>query len=185
MPVFQQSDPSFWSLSPKPLQYTTVFAEAVDHHVASFVLGSDDDVEAPLALFMGLPAGWVLARHSHKCHRFEVIIRGEMILENGVVLKPGDVGTSEPGEAYGPHMAGPDGVLTLEIFSRQAGLMADNVDPRPANDEMKALIDGIRSGAISPEDAAKDPTISAWAREALEHQPELQAQMQALTGAAV
>jgi hypothetical protein len=33
------------------------------------------------------------------------------------ILKPGDVMISEPGIAYGPHIAGPEGCTTFEIFS--------------------------------------------------------------------
>ncbi len=57
MPHFFRNEPSFWRLSPEALGYTSVFAEAVDHRVASFVMGEEDDVEAPLALFMNLPPG--------------------------------------------------------------------------------------------------------------------------------
>src|ERR1700755_1907534 len=104
MPYHLERDPEFYRQAPPALADTQVFAEAVDHKVASFVLGDDpDDPEAPLALLMNLPPRWVLARHSHECHRFEVIIRGEMIVE-GAVLGPGDVSTSRPGEAYGHHM---------------------------------------------------------------------------------
>jgi hypothetical protein len=183
MPSFSRTDPSFWSLSPKALQYTQVFAEAVDHRVASFVLGDDDDIEAPLALFMNLPPGWVLDRHSHDCHRFEVIIEGSMIVDDNIVLRAGDVGTSEPGESYGPHMAGPNGVLTLEIFSRQSGLHPDRDHALPADQRITALIDELRAGTIPPEEAAADPAIAAWAAEALAQQPELQQQV-LLRGAA-
>lgn len=174
MPHFFRNEPSFWRLSPEALGYTSVFAEAVDHRVASFVMGEEDDVEAPLALFMNLPPGWVLDRHAHDCHRFEVVIEGTMIVRDGAVLGPGDVSTSRPGEQYGPHMAGPDGVLTLEIFSRQAGLHPVYESPKPANQEMAALIDRLRSGLISPEEAAASPVIGAWAAEALAEQPRLQ-----------
>ena len=40
MPHHLRDEPSFWRMSPKALAYTTVFAEAVDHRVASFVLGT-------------------------------------------------------------------------------------------------------------------------------------------------
>ena len=177
MPHHLREEPSFWRMSPKALAYTNVFAEAVDHRVASFVLGPEEDLEAPLALFMNLPAGWVLDRHAHDCYRFEVVIEGSMIVTGGIALGPGDVSTSGPGEQYGPHMAGPDGVLTLEIFSRQAGLHPVREDPKPADQGVVDMIEELRAGLISPEAAAASPVIGAWAAEALAEQPRLQAQV--------
>jgi hypothetical protein len=174
MPFFKSDEPAFWKVSPPALAYTNVFAEAVDHRVASFVLGDPDDLEAPLALFMNLPPGWVLDRHAHDCHRFEVVITGSMIATDGIVLYPGDVATSVPGEQYGPHMAGEDGVLTLEIFSRQAGLHPDHENPKPASEDVSEMIDSLRAGLISPQQAAASSIISAWAAEAIAAQPALQ-----------
>jgi hypothetical protein len=174
MAIHQRSEPDFWRLSPPALAYTTVFAEAVDHRVASFALGDDDDPEVPLALFMNLPPGWVLDRHAHDCHRFEVVIEGTMLVADGFALGPGDVSTSKPGEQYGPHMAGPEGVLTLEIFSRQAGLHPDHANPKPASEEVTTLTEQLRAGALSPEQAAASPIIGAWVQEALAEQPALQ-----------
>jgi hypothetical protein len=173
LPHYFRSDPSFWRLSPKALGYTNVFAEAVSHRVASFALGAEDDLEAPLALFMNLPPGWVLDRHAHDCHRFEVVIEGSMIVANGDELSPGDVSTSGPGEQYGPHMAGADGVLTLEIFSRQSGLHPVHESPKAADEQMVALIDELRRGVISPAQAAESPVIANWVTEALAEQPRL------------
>jgi hypothetical protein len=173
VPFFRSDEPAFWKVSPPALAYTQVFAEAVDHRVASFVLGGDDDIEAPLALFMNLPPGWVLDRHAHDCHRFEVVITGSMIVTGGLVLGPGDVSTSEPGEQYGPHMAGEAGVLTLEIFSRQAGLHPDHENPKPASVQVSEMIAGLRDGLISPHEAAASPVIAAWAAEAVAAQPAL------------
>jgi hypothetical protein len=174
MPFFKSDEPAFWKASPPALAYTNVFAEAVDHRVASFVLGDPDDLEAPLALFMNLPPGWVLDRHAHDCHRFEVVITGSMIATGGIVLYPGDVSTSGPGEQYGPHMAGEDGVLTLEVFSRQAGLHPDHENAKPASEEVSEMIDRLRAGLISPRQAAASSIISAWAAEAIAAQPDLQ-----------
>ncbi len=184
MAHFLRDEPSFWRISPRALAYTNVFAEAVDHRVASFVLGPEDDLEAPLALFMNLPPGWVLDRHAHDCHRFEVVIEGSMIVQGGVSLGPGDVSTSGPGEQYGPHMAGPDGVLTLEIFSRQVGLHPVYAEPKPANAQVVEMIEQLRAGLISPAQAAASPVIGAWAAEALAGQPRLRAQV-AAAGAGV
>jgi hypothetical protein len=177
MAHFLSNEPAFWRINPKALSYTSVFAEAVDHRIAGFVLGDENDFEAPLALFMRLPAGWVLSRHAHDCYRFEVVIEGAMIVDGGHELGVGDVSTSGPGQAYGPHMAGKDGVLTLEIFSRQAGMHPILEEPLPADDRIVALIADLRSGMISPEEAAASPTIARWAEEALAKQPNLREQL--------
>jgi hypothetical protein len=177
MPHFHRSEPAFWRISPKALAYTSVFAEAVDHRVASFVLGDEEDLEAPLALFMNLPPGWVLDRHAHDCHRFEVVIEGTMIADRGVELGPGDVSTSKPGQQYGPNMAGPEGVLTLEVFSRQLGLHPVYERAKPANMAVAELIEELHAGLVSPEQAATSPAISAWAAEAMAEQGGLQEQV--------
>ena len=173
MPTFSASDPTFWQTSPAALAYTSVFADAVGHKVASFVLGEDDEAESPLALFMKLPPGWVLDRHAHDCHRFEVVLQGSIIVSNDLVLNPGDVSTSGPGEQYGPHMAGPEGSLTLEIFSRQAGLHPVYDSPKEASDGVNKVIDDLRAGLLSPGQAASSPVIAAWAAEAIMEQPQL------------
>lgn len=178
MPIHRQDEVTFWRNSPAHLAYTQVFAEAVEHHVASWVLGDDpDDPEAALALLMDLPPGWVLSRHSHDCHRFEVVIRGEMIVE-GAVLKAGDVSTSRPGESYGPHMAGPEGCLSLEMFSRQAGMLPEQHDAHGGSD-LSELIAALRAGKVTAEAAAASPVILDWAAHALTQQPDLQAAVRA------
>jgi hypothetical protein len=174
MPYFLKEDPQFWRQAPPSLAYTQVFAEAVDHQIASFTLGADpDDPEAPLAMLMKLPPGWVLERHSHDCHRFEVVIEGEMVVE-GAVLRPGDVSTSAPGQEYGHHMAGPQGCLTLEIFSRKAGMQADRDEPTPVAAELNAMIAALSARTLAPANAATSPVIKAWAEEANAAQPRLQ-----------
>jgi hypothetical protein len=60
--------------------------------------------------------GWVLPRHAHDCHRFEVVVQGTLDVGDRI-LKTGDIIVSDPGVAYGPHIAGPEGCTTFEIFS--------------------------------------------------------------------
>ena len=83
------------------------------------VMGEPSDETAPAALIFTMPPGAVISRHAHKCERFEIILEGSLLVED-MVLGPGDVMLARPGEAYGPHTAGPDGCRTLEIFSTLA-----------------------------------------------------------------
>jgi predicted metal-dependent enzyme (double-stranded beta helix superfamily) len=84
--------------------------------LGKILLGDEDS--APSVTMLELPPGGVLPRHAHRCWRFEVIVRGSIETSDGKVLGPGDVMISPPGEMYGPHTAGPEGVLTAEVFSQ-------------------------------------------------------------------
>lgn len=96
-----------------------------------FVL--DDDQRAwgsPAAVVLEMPAGYVLFRHAHVCHRFEVVVKGSLEAD-GRVLHPGDVMTAGPGEMYGPHTAGSEGCTTVEVFGTLDGVfrvIADGPD---------------------------------------------------------
>jgi len=87
-----------------------------------FVL--DDDPQAwasPAVVVLEMPPDYVLFRHAHVCHRFEVVVKGS-IEADGRVLGPGDVMTARPGEMYGPHIAGPQGCTTVEVFGSLEGV---------------------------------------------------------------
>jgi hypothetical protein len=62
--------------------------------------------------------GGVIAHHAHDCERLEIIVRGSLELPDGTMLGPGDVMVAKPWEFYGPHIAGPDGCVTFEVFSK-------------------------------------------------------------------
>ena len=86
------------------------------------VLGDPADESAPATLIFTMAPNSVLPRHAHSCERFEVVLEGSLKVEdNELELGPGDVMIARPGEAYGPHTAGPEGCRTLEIFSTLAG----------------------------------------------------------------
>src|SRR3954470_16709719 len=87
-----------------------------------FVLSDrDDDWDAPAAVMLEMPPGYVLFRHAHICHRFEVVVKGSLEA-GGRILRPGDVMTATPGEMYGPHTAGPMGCTTVEVFGSLEGV---------------------------------------------------------------
>ena len=87
-----------------------------------YVLADDpEDEDAPAVVVLEMPPGYVLFRHAHVCHRFEVVLKGSME-SGGRVLRPGDIMTAGPGEWYGPHVAGPDGCTTVEVFGTYEGV---------------------------------------------------------------
>jgi hypothetical protein len=87
-----------------------------------FVLADQPDAwDAPAVVMLEMPPNYVLFRHAHICHRFEVVVRGSLEAD-GRILGPGDVMTARPGELYGPHTAGPDGCTTAEVFGSHDGV---------------------------------------------------------------
>jgi anti-sigma factor ChrR (cupin superfamily) len=84
-------------------------------------LGPEDDPRVPAVVVLDMPPGYVLFRHAHVCHRFEVVVKGSLTAA-GRVLGPGDVMTAAPGEWYGPHVAGPKGCTSVEVFGTLDGV---------------------------------------------------------------
>jgi hypothetical protein len=81
-------------------------------------IGDDSDPQGTHAVFATFPPGMVVPRHMHHCHRLEIIVGGSMVdEETGMNLTPGYVMLTEPNVYYGPHVAGPEGTVTVEIFS--------------------------------------------------------------------
>jgi hypothetical protein len=81
-----------------------------------FALGDADDPATPGIVMLQIAPGHVLERHAHDCFRFETVVTGSLYVGDRV-LRPGDVMIALPGEHYGPHTAGPEGVTTCEVFS--------------------------------------------------------------------
>lgn len=91
------------------------------HGTRVFVLDDDEAWDAPAVVMLEMPPNYVLFRHAHVCHRFEVVVKGTLEAD-GRTLGPGDVMTARPGELYGPHVAGPEGCTTAEVFSSHEGV---------------------------------------------------------------
>jgi len=87
-------------------------------HVLAHDQGSGD---APAVVVLDMPPGYVLFRHAHLCHRFEIVVKGSLRAGDRTLV-PGDVMTAAPGEWYGPHVAGPEGCTTAEVFSALDGV---------------------------------------------------------------
>jgi hypothetical protein len=87
-----------------------------------FVLAdAPDSWDSPAVVMLEMPPNYVLFRHGHTCHRFEVVVKGTLDAD-GKILGPGDVMTARPGEMYGPHTAGPEGCTTAEVFGSLGGV---------------------------------------------------------------
>lgn len=85
------------------------------------MLGDESSDDPPAVVVLEMPPGYVLFRHAHVCHRFEVIVKGSLSVD-GRVLGPGEVMTARPGEWYGPHVAGPEGCTSVEVFGTLDGV---------------------------------------------------------------
>ncbi len=108
-------DPEFWKNCPKELESIARGMEGAGGGVAYFVMG-DPRNNAPTVVALRMAPNWILPRHAHDCYRFEIVVQGTLDVGEKV-LKVGDVMVSEPNIFYGPHVAGPEGCTTFEIFS--------------------------------------------------------------------
>jgi anti-sigma factor ChrR (cupin superfamily) len=120
MAFFQIDAPGFWGRIPERLSAIADRGTEVGMGVSFFVLGDEESDDSPVAVVLRLEPGCVVVRHSHPCERFEVVTSGSLDV-GGQVLHPGDVMVARSGEAYGPHTAGPEGCVTVEVFSTLAG----------------------------------------------------------------
>jgi hypothetical protein len=123
----------FYPLGTVPAEYPDWYTEplvkaGIDPANSSvWILSADPDqtrLDSPSAYLLAMPPGYTLFKHGHPCFRFEVIIQGSIDIGDGQVAGVGDVFTAQPGELYGPHVAGPEGCTTIEFFSRlEAGYL--------------------------------------------------------------
>jgi len=121
MPFYSPGDPGFWDLQPDYLKSIQDVCTPLDVNILHFVLGDKDVDTTPVAAMLKMPPNFVLPRHAHPVARFEVVVLGTLDVGERV-LQPGDVMVSEPDEFYGPHVAGPDGCTTIEVFSSILGV---------------------------------------------------------------
>jgi hypothetical protein len=123
---FRLADPNYFVvMTPPELRWSGVTTRQVmpGWDLGSLFLGSDvADPEAPVVSMLKIAPGDTLPRHAHDCFRVEVVVRGSISVPGGSTLVAGDVMTSGPGEFYGPHVAGPEGCLSAEIFSAARGV---------------------------------------------------------------
>ena len=115
--VFKKDSAGYWDRYPAHLSdMAQIMASSRLTPATLHVLGDASDETAPAALIFTMPPNGVVPRHSHLCERFEIILEGSLKVDE-LILGPGDIMVARKGEAYGPHVAGPEGCRTLEIFS--------------------------------------------------------------------
>ncbi|TDD33102.1 hypothetical protein E1287_20610 [Actinomadura sp. KC06] len=125
--------------------------------LGSVFMGDDlDDPQVPVASLLQIAPGDTLPRHAHDCFRVEVMVRGSLQVPGGRTLVPGDVMVSRPGEFYGPHVAGPEGSLSVEIFSAARGVNPIS-DPDAEPDERSAAVADRVNEAIARRQAGQAP----------------------------
>lgn len=156
--TYRAWDAGYFSVAPDDLKYAQTGAEGMGLRNAIFRLG-DASPEAPVVVMLYMPPEAVLPRHAHACHRMEVVVQGSMLTEDGLWLTPGDVRLSAPGEFYGPHTAGPAGVLSVEIFSAGSGVDAAFPSDLPA--AHAALLEKARGHVLAQQARPKEPGATA------------------------
>jgi hypothetical protein len=134
MPNAQVDEPGFWDQWPETLADYKAELESMEAAKCAYFPLGDTSTNPPTVVALYLPPNAVLDRHAHNCERFEIIARGELHAD-GKVLRPGDVMYTHPGVAYGPHRAGPEGVLTYEIFSNYAASYQPILFPNGESEE--------------------------------------------------
>jgi quercetin dioxygenase-like cupin family protein len=118
--IFRQADAAFWASEPEFLRPLQTACGPFGLQIRHFVMGDPNDANTPTAAVLKMPPGYVLPRHAHPCERLEVIVAGTLQVDDDVLV-PGDVMATPAGEMHGPHVAGPDGCTTVEVFSSVTG----------------------------------------------------------------
>lgn len=144
MSYYNINDEGFWDIGPDDEEnsFSRKLAHAMNLTMARFPLGDPDDGQAPMASVLYMPPGYVLWRHRHNCYRFEAIIKGS-VTSGDRVLGPGDIMVTKPNEAYGPYTVGPEGMVTVEIFSRTDEMGFETVEDTDPEQErwLRSLLD--------------------------------------------
>ena len=128
----------FDAITPPELKFASAATREVmpGWDLGSIVMGEDPtDPDTAVVSMLKIAPGDTLPRHAHDCFRVEVIIQGSITLPDGDVLHSGDIMTSGPSEYYGPHTAGDQGCLSVEIFSASRGMLPiGDADDEAASD---------------------------------------------------
>jgi len=138
MDVYTLDTDGYWDQAPDRLRWAMVGANAMEQGLALHVLGEEDDPSAAVIEVLRLPPNYVLSRHHHSSHRFEMVVQGSVTVGD-TTFRSGDIFITKPGEEYGPLTAGPEGCLSLEIFSDSDGVDA-TFDMSSVQDEQMQLL---------------------------------------------
>ena len=140
------TDAGFWGRVPAEyLRPLLVQSEKAGMPLSLFAMGDPEDPETPGFAIFSMKPGEVLPRHSHDCHRFEVITQGSMTAigpgEGNRELRVGDVMLADPNQLYGPHVAGPEGFTVVEYFSRIRAAYQIRLETKKGIRELDLLAD--------------------------------------------
>ena len=160
MKVLALTDDEYWNSS--PLDLAPIVDRTTSRRAAMFRLGEEGE-DAPLAEVLEMPPWYVIIRHAHLCHRFEVVTKGSMYVD-GRIIGPGDVMIAGPGEFYGPKVAGPDGCIAVEFFAKPEGIAGPIIYELPDGSTTSV---NYMIGEQRPEDsrvikAAQDEAVEAY-----------------------
>ena len=81
-----------------------------------FVLGDDDDPNAPVVFRSWYPPNIEIAPHTHAADYCEIVLEGSLRVTRRW-FTAGDVRIVKGGTAYGPLVMGPEGCTALVIFA--------------------------------------------------------------------
>ena len=106
-----------------------LFADSTAKHMTFFREDLAEDPTSPVIFTGSYPPGARTEPHHHVIDYAEIILEGSQQVTRKWYY-PGDVRIVEAGTAYGPLIAGPDGVKTMVIFRNQNW---QSVGIKPAN----------------------------------------------------
>ena len=120
---FCPTDPSFWGHVPTSRFASLVRASAADGIPMSiFAMGDATDPATPAFAVYSLPANGALARQARSALRFETIASGSLTAvgagDDGKPRTIGHVTLTQADQMSGPRVAGADGAVVIEFFTR-------------------------------------------------------------------
>ena len=83
---------------------------------SQYRIGSPDDADSPTVFKVYFPPDCRVEAHKHACDYSEIILQGSQKV-SGHWLHEGDIRIGMADQAYGPLIAGPEGVTVLVIFA--------------------------------------------------------------------
>jgi anti-sigma factor ChrR (cupin superfamily) len=148
--ITRMDSKEFWGHVPESQRVIRERANEIGMEMSYFIMGHEDDKNAPTVVALKMEPGAVTVRHAHASERIEIIVRGSLHVGD-LVLRSGDVMKAGVNEMYGPHVAGPEGCLTFESFSNHSGISLTTYETDKGNVTLD-MSTGVRrpDGVIRP-----------------------------------
>lgn len=86
-------------------------------------LGDPADEGRPLVVLIEYAPGIVVRSHHHRTDYLSMVVRGEVTV-SGRAHRAGSIRRVAAGTSYGPLVAGPEGVLMVDVFEDRRGAAA-------------------------------------------------------------